>query len=530
MKRPTRVSLWRSAILLVLATALSGCGIGSLIGAPTVEPWIPPPTSTAQPEPTTTVTAEPTTVTAEPTEQLATVQRGGFIRTLLLSGQVAPQLQLEMAFRENGVLRTIYVEPGMQVSSGTLLAELDLGTLNDQLHQAKVVVVQDAVTIKRAAEEGQIAVRQAEINLDEAQAALDTLKAPPLASEIITARAMLDKAQATLARTRNDASSTKSKAERAYLNAVDALARLRNEQINTEQNLQQAEDSKLRGSLIDRLKELESEILDAENQVAVTRIDYDTAIGNEIAAVKAAEADVNLAQLSLNRLLSGPTPQELANANLAVRRAQVQLDGARQLARSDPSLEKVLASSQLAVKQIESQIEARRIYAPINGTIISVDAMASFPVQAEIPVVRLMGDSGLEVIVSGVTGPDSVYLSAGMPASLQFTRYPDHPVSGRVSQIQAATSGTVMSVLHIAYDAVDLALSVGEPAQVQIDLGKDNDVLWLPLDAVRRDSGDYVLVRNGEDVRQVSVLVGTITTAQVEILDGLQEGDTVILP
>ena len=54
---------------------------------------------------------------------------------------------------------------------------------------------------------------------------------------------------------------------------------------------------------------------------------------------------------------------------------------------------------------------------------------------------------------------------------------------------------------------------------------KDN-VLWLPPEAVRSFEGRrFVVVRQGERERRVTVKIGIETEDKLEILEGLKEGD-----
>jgi multidrug efflux pump subunit AcrA (membrane-fusion protein) len=72
---------------------------------------------------------------------------------------------------------------------------------------------------------------------------------------------------------------------------------------------------------------------------------------------------------------------------------------------------------------------------------------------------------------------------------------------------------------------------LGEIATVIIELEKREDVLWLPLAALRTFQGrDFVLIQDGEIQRRVDVQLGLKSQDRVEILDGLSEGQVVIGP
>ncbi len=64
-----------------------------------------------------------------------------------------------------------------------------------------------------------------------------------------------------------------------------------------------------------------------------------------------------------------------------------------------------------------------------------------------------------------------------------------------------------------------------------IILEQKDDVLWLPLQAVREFEGRYfVIVKDGDVERRVNVKVGIVDEDRIEIIDGLREGQVVVAP
>lgn len=519
MERYVQIAV-RSALAMGLAIGLSGCSIGSLVGAPTPEPWTPP-----DPTPTTVVAA-PTATPAPPQLRTVAVAIGAFNDRRELSGQVTPVLERDLAFRQSGILRNLYVEVGAQVATGQLLAEIDLGTLEDQLRQARINAEQDRRAIDQATARAQIDVRAAEVALASARDRLNALTTPPSATAIAEARAALQRAEAALARTRNDASAVKTRAERALLDRQAELQRVQDAYQQARARLEVENTPEVR-ALVDQLA---TAVRAAESAVALAQIEYDTARGNEIAAVQAAEADVELARARLDRLLNGPDQFEVTAAQRAVQQAQIQLDAARQRLTPDPLLVKSLAASDLAIKEIERQIEARRIYAPFDGAITAVDALVGFPVQAEVPVLRLMDNSGLQITVSGLSAEDIERIPNGATVSITFVRYPGRTFTGVVRKTTTMNNPLQAPELHITYNAGDLALVAGDPALVTIDFGQREGVRWLPIEAIRRDGGPHVLVPTENGSQRVDVQLGLIVDGKVEIVSGLEAGELVILP
>jgi hypothetical protein len=66
---------------------------------------------------------------------------------------------------------------------------------------------------------------------------------------------------------------------------------------------------------------------------------------------------------------------------------------------------------------------------------------------------------------------------------------------------------------------------------VNLVLEHEEDVLWLPLQAVREFEGRYfVIVRDGDLERRVDVGVGIVGEDRIEITAGLTDGQVVVAP
>jgi len=168
-----------------------------------------------------------------------------------------------------------------------------------------------------------------------------------------------------------------------------------------------------------------------------------------------------------------------------------------------------------------------------------VIARAGDQVPAYSPVVNIMDPSDLAVAVSDFLSSDLDKITIGQEVTLTFDRYPDQPVPGRVTRLPAAQLGsgsddaTVQRDpnLWIDFDQGDLELDIGDLADVHILFAERSDALWLPSQAVRSFDDDYfVVVRDGDEERQVDVRVGIINDGKMEIIEGLSEGDLVVGP
>jgi HlyD family secretion protein len=522
------------ALLLCLLTFLIGCG-----GAPTAQ-TSPTPT----PKPAASALDKP----------IYTVQRGEVVDQLQLSGRVGAVQQQDLSFTQDGHLKTLYVDRTSVITAGQVLAELDLGDLPNQLRQAQVAFEQAQLARDRDKQKREFDGRRAQIDLDEARAKLAELQGPPKPEDLAKARAALQQAQANLDSTRSSASASKTDAQLHLQQATDSLTQAQSTFATAKQNWQHVQDTGTdplqptksdngkskpntlndaqRQQYYDAFVQAVAALHNAEAEVAQAQVDYDTARQNEGPAIKQAEAALTVAQAELDVLTAGPQRSELADARRAIERATLGIEEAKQGA--DPELEKDVASAQLNVERIQSQIDAGRIKAPFDGKIASIDVRPGDAVQAYKAVISVMNASQLEVVIDYIGSEDSTKIGVGQEVEITFARYKGRTVKGTVERLPSklTNSGSTVNAdtsFHLSYDAKDLDLDVGDLAQIVLVLSRKDDVLWLPPPAVRAFEGRrFVVVKDGDRQRRQDVKVGIISTDRIEIVEGLKEGETVV--
>ncbi len=491
------------------------------------------PTSAATPAFSATSVAEvaPTPTNAEPVRPTFTVQRGEIVDQMLLDGRVS-QVQQGIAFSEDGILKTIFVNIGDTVEKGQVLAELDMTDLESQLGQARSAFEQDQRAVNQAIAQGQIAVRQAEVELQSAQTGLEKASQPSRPDEILRARAAVQKAEAELQTVRNNMSEAKNQALREMDTAVRKLQITQDLFGHAKLDFEKNPSEKTRDTFI----KLRDDLLVAEDDVNKARIAYDTTRSNELSQIAVAEGDVEAARADLELVLARPDRFEVAAAEQLVQQAQINLDAARQQAVTDPELAKQAARSQAEVERIEQQIVGRRLLAPLSGEIIALEAVPGMAVRAASPIMMVGNASMREILVEGPASVEATRnnsrLVVGQEVQISFARYPGQAITGLVARVPGRTAADAVTAENeyaISYDPGDLVLDIGDVAQVEVVLGKVANALWLPPEAVRvnRDRA-FVLMLNGAEEQRVEVETGIVTAERVEILKGLIEGDVVL--
>src|SRR5712692_9843856 len=83
-------------------------------------------------------TPTPIPTPAESNKPVYTVQRGTIDQVVKALGRIAADQEAIAYFRQSGRLFKMYVDTDVKVKQGDLLAELDTGTLKDQVTTAQV--------------------------------------------------------------------------------------------------------------------------------------------------------------------------------------------------------------------------------------------------------------------------------------------------------------------------------------------------------------------------------------------------------
>jgi RND family efflux transporter MFP subunit len=116
----------------------------------------------------------------------------------------------------------------------------------------------------------------------------------------------------------------------------------------------------------------------------------------------------------------------------------------------------------------------------------------------------------------------------GQPAALIVVSYPGRVFPGKVTIVNlAADSMTKKFGVEVTVDNPDLTLRPGTFGEVAIEVESRENALVVPQMAVI-DRGFVYVAQGGKAVKK-AVRLGLQTSDSVEILSGLQEGESVIV-
>jgi len=320
---------------------------------------------------------------------------------------------------------------------------------------------------------------------------------------------------------------------------VESVAVQEGETVQAGQLLVQLEQAELQASA----QQAQASLAQAQAQLANVRTN--SRIGNQ-AQVAQAQASVTQAQSDWARnqqlveqgFLSKAALDEKRKA-LDVAKAQLQAAQAQAAASADGGAELKAAQAQVqqaqaALAAAQAKLQQTRIVAPSSGKVLLRDVEPGQIVQTGTALLQLALD-GPTQIVAQVDERFLDQLREGQTAQVVADAFPDQRLAAKVVSIAPGVDAQRGAV------EVKLALDDAPPAflredmtlSVNVETGRKAQALVLPLQALQggKDGSDaQVLVLDSGTATAKPVQVGLRTLEAAEITQGLQAGDTVLLP
>lgn len=298
------------------------------------------------------------------------------------------------------------------------------------------------------------------------------------------------------------------------LEAPDAERRVREAQLNLE--IRQLQLDKVRaGASPEEIEIAQANLRKAALAKQVAQAAYDEIADEENAeaspealALQQATIDYQIAQRNYERLVNGPPTDELA------------------------ALEKQLESAQLALERAQAQLKEMRLSTPWAGTVVRVEANEGEMVSAYRPVVVIADLPSLQIIAE-VDEIDVAEVAPGQEVEIRLDAYPGQTLPGTIVSLAPAASpqrGSTVYEAVVEFDAEALALRLGMGANLKIITLEKEGVLLVPNRAIQPIGRRKVVkVLDGKSIWEVEVVTGLSNESETEIIEGLAEGQKILI-
>lgn len=203
----------------------------------------------------------------------------------------------------------------------------------------------------------------------------------------------------------------------------------------------------------------------------------------------------------------------------------------RILDRTQYSLDNTVISYEIS----DMAIKEANLYSPIAGVVTNVDQ-------------PLTGTNITPATASfTIINPESVYfkseidqeevtkISVGQKAIIKIDAFPEVTLDSEITHISfVPISGQTSTVYEIRFklpvDNKNLNYRLGMDGDALITLEQQDNALVIPLDALNDDNGkNFVWVKGPKDLTKKYVTTGIENDTEVQILEGLNPNDTVVI-
>ena len=261
-----------------------------------------------------------------------------------------------------------------------------------------------------------------------------------------------------------------------------------------------------------------------------------------------AQAGLQTAQAKLAAVMEGASQADLeaARSSLASAEATIATKTAGNVRATDIALQQeAVRQAELAVQQAQIDLDGNTLLAPFDGVVASVagqvgessssgTASGTNSTSGSNGFITLVDPKEVRVDVT-VDETDVAKIAVGKPAMVTFDALPNQPFRGQVVAISPSGSlsqGVVTYPVSINLDTRNQVIPAGLTASATIVIDQKDDTLLVPNRAVRRQGREQVVDVMGADGKPVTrtVRTGVQNDQMVEISEGLQEGDQVVIP
>lgn len=208
-----------------------------------------------------------------------------------------------------------------------------------------------------------------------------------------------------------------------------------------------------------------------------------------------------------------------------------------------------IRQAQASLRSDEAELGYTRIYAPMSGTVVAVGAREgqTLNAQQQTPLILRIARLSPMTVWAEVSEADIGHVKPGMTAYFttlaggsrrwsstvrQILPVPPRPLEasqgGSPSGGRSGSERVVLYTVLLDVDNADRALMTDMTAQVFFVAAQANDVLTVPITALQ-DTGQVRVLADNGDVQPRTVRTGVSDRLRTEIVDGLSEGDRVLI-
>lgn len=236
---------------------------------------------------------------------------------------------------------------------------------------------------------------------------------------------------------------------------------------------------------------------------------------------------------------SGSLAFELELAEIELKKAQLRLKQVKAQGADSLSIDLAeldIDSLQVQIEKLRSKIEKTKILSPINGIVTFVaEKKAGDVINAYEPIVQVADTAKLQLVYTATTADELSDTKNGMKTEILTE---GKVIKGKVVQTPMEVPREKLEEnpdlyqrsIFIDVEKLPKEIQVGTSVDFEIITSQKDHVLIIPKSALRNLAGrHYVQILDGQSKRETDIEKGIVSATEVEVISGLEEGDTVIL-
>jgi HlyD family secretion protein len=197
------------------------------------------------------------------------------------------------------------------------------------------------------------------------------------------------------------------------------------------------------------------------------------------------------------------------------------------IAKELAALEAQVDLAETALAAARSQLEYTRITAPIDGTVTLINAQQGNETAPGTPLLNIVDFNSIYVEVK-ITERLLGTLENGLPVRIKIPTT-DAVYDGTIKEISLSPlPGTKAYLMKASFDADEL-VRLGHHAQLEVITEKAGGVIIPRTALLKEEDTEYVYVMEEHKAQKRELKLGLKTDHDVEVKEGLSEGDSLIV-
>ncbi len=458
------------------------------------------------------------------------------------SGQIDSLARAELAVTLQGLVTSVNVRVGESVNTGDVLIEFDTRELEFAVRSAEQNLINQQAALadlQEPASEADLA--SAEAALASAQARLAALETGADEFDIAVAEANLRSAQASVSSAQANLNATFDTVSEASVESAKAeLVIAQNQFESLERAVEDAGDF-ANQRLADAYESAKVNFLAAQAKYDRVLAGADpNAVGAQQQAVSAASARASASEADLIALQEAASAADLAAAQASVASAEARLAGLMDSAKTEDIAiaEANVRSAEISLEDAQYNLDSAVVSAPFDGVVTAIHVA---PGEVASGIVLEMADNKNLEIVLQVDEIDISSITLGQEAVVTLETWPDEEIASEVKSIAPSAGSTNTGItsydVHLELAEADVPILIGMTANANLLTARRDGVLLVPNRAITSDrsSGRFFVdvqttdAEGVETAERVEVVIGLRDSRNTQIIDGVSEGDVLVV-